>query len=402
MKACDPPNEAQMKPRPPLMIARWDPELMASMTGDRSRDASGGLVLDDYSSYSEAIGHFADRAGLEAFRPKSCVEANSASWLTGFTFGPLLGIFFHQRKFSRWKASLKLPSRVKALPEKTRYLLPALAPCIGGALTLLALALLVMLEMGIRGLRCDRVGPHLGKCSWCGAVARCLCKTSKGAARGLGGQGGGATSRAGRRPVCHAALELAPELSPLLGHRADEGSESDGNSVKSGYSERERFLTARDDDPGASMDASESSDDGATGDEECQGPRRPRGSTGSQELDLSYSKPIASGVGKERSLSMTAEDMASDARFPDFEKAFGRRAAEKFLQMLEWRRANGVDVVMATKHPKFFVFKRSYPFYVHGRSRTGEIVTYENPGKMKLSQAREAGCTPAALRGILR
>ncbi len=66
------------------------------------------------------------------------------------------------------------------------------------------------------------------------------------------------------------------------------------------------------------------------------------------------------------------------------------------------RQANDVDKVMEVPHAKFFVFKANYPFFIHGRSKSGEIVTYENPGKMNLSAALAEGCNPQALRGILR
>ena len=38
---------------------------------------------------------------------------------------------------------------------------------------------------------------------------------------------------------------------------------------------------------------------------------------------------------------------------------------------------------------------------MHGRTKTGELVSYENPGKMDLQRARESGVTPAKLRNIL-
>jgi hypothetical protein len=48
-----------------------------------------------------------------------CVQANSTTWLTGFTFGPLLGIFFQQRQFSKWKATLKV-SRIHCRRRRRR------------------------------------------------------------------------------------------------------------------------------------------------------------------------------------------------------------------------------------------------------------------------------------------
>ena len=42
---------------------------------------------------------------------------------------------------------MHLPSRIKAIPEHTRYQLPALAPCIGGAVVLVLLALLILPEV---------------------------------------------------------------------------------------------------------------------------------------------------------------------------------------------------------------------------------------------------------------
>jgi len=76
----------------------------------------------------------------------------------GFTFGPLFGIFFQQRAFSHWKSTMHLPSRIKAIPEHTRYQLPALAPCIGGAVVLVLLALFLLCETGIRFIRRWRNG----------------------------------------------------------------------------------------------------------------------------------------------------------------------------------------------------------------------------------------------------
>ena len=77
----------------------------------------------------------------------------------------------------------QVPTRVKALPESTRQLLPALAPCAGGAIVLVLISIFVMAEMGIRWMKCGRL------CTRCRAnfgaaaaastaVAACACKTS--------------------------------------------------------------------------------------------------------------------------------------------------------------------------------------------------------------------------------
>lgn len=94
--------------------------------------------------------------------------------------------------------------------------------------------------------------------------------------------------------------------------------------------------------------------------------------------------------------------ITDDPQWPDFVKAFGSRAAGKFKAAQEWRRLNSIDTILSRPHPKFFAFRKAYPFSIHGRSKFDEVVTYENPGKMNLPQAVADGCTPAVLRSILR
>ena len=117
------------------LIARWDKQLIRSLTEQGRRIGADGSVIPDHLN----DGQHKDKH--QSHQP--CVQANSAAWLMGFTLAPLLGIFFQQRAFSRWKATLKLPMRVAALPanlQRTRWELPALPPCIGGALALIAVS----------------------------------------------------------------------------------------------------------------------------------------------------------------------------------------------------------------------------------------------------------------------
>ena len=164
----------------------------------------------------------------------------------------------------------------------------------------------------------------------------------------------------------------------------DDGSNNtdDEDERFEGPMREDRFLTANDD----TSDSDESSHEG-------------RGRLSTQELTLEYSR---SGTTSKPLSPTSVVPMTEDPRWGDFLKAFGpSKAPIKFQAMLEWRRANNIDSVKETPHPKFFVFKKAYPFFIHGRSKFDELVSYENPGKMNLSEAREQGCSPTALRGIL-
>lgn len=61
--------------------------------------------------------------------------------------------------------------------------------------------------------------------------------------------------------------------------------------------------------------------------------------------------------------------------------------------MLRWREANDIDSALTRRLPKWSSFKQAYPFYIHGRSKDGCIVAYEQPGSMNLDLAVKNGMT---------
>ena len=56
--------------------------------------------------------------------------------------------------------------------------------------------------------------------------------------------------------------------------------------------------------------------------------------------------------------------MQTNLRWPDFEKAFRGRAAANFEAMMSRRCDNRIDHIIDLPHPKFFIFKRAYPFFI--------------------------------------
>jgi len=301
--------------------------------------------------------------------------------------------------------------------------MPALAPCIGGAVVLGVLAILVMCEMGIRWLRCDRL-----KCHRCRQPCRSSSVSSPSAVSSASAASDVASQccvcarkpndDASPRPAAHVSAAHASSASPLLHSRDAPCAPSDDDDDDFDCMDRgagERFLTATDGDFG----------DLESDDDEERATGRPRLTT--QELNLDYSRHGMDAS----SHSLSPADYQRDPKWVDFLATFGEsKAPAKFAAMLEWRRTNSIDRILELPHAKFFIFKKAYPFFIHGRSKvfvypphsgavlyplllwapdarraraqTGEMVTYENPGAMDLSQARIDGCTPQALRGILR
>jgi len=417
------------------LVARWDPKLMERPQAsiDPGIEAGSDHGGSQNPSPKRRRGSRGERSQSGSRDPPVCAQANSATWLTGFTFGPLLGIFFQQRAFSRWKATLKLPSRVKALPEKTRQLFPALAPCIGGAIVLAALALFVMCETGIRLLKCDRgsrchrccrgnqnsssnscssppaaktndVAPSSPSLPWrClssllssfTSIAVCLICLPCSVCRCSACRTDSAQDDDKRDQRSFESEACGGEVSPLL--LINDGEESEYDSDEELERSR-RFMTAND------CEFSDDSEHASMLSRSSHGKSAPlRERLPTTELNLDYATRSAAAMSPEKARSPSTESKTEDdPKWPDFVAAFGlSKAPAKYETMLAWRRSAGIDDIMKTQHPKFFVFKKAYPFFVHGRSKTGEIVSYENPGKMNLSQARNDGCTPQALRGIL-
>lgn len=59
-----------------------------------------------------------------------------------------------------------------------------------------------------------------------------------------------------------------------------------------------------------------------------------------------------------------------------------------------WRAETGADRSLSTPQPTFEVVKQCYPYFLHGRSRKGEVVVYEQTGKMQFGRLSEAGVSP--------
>jgi len=68
------------------------------------------------------------------------------------------------------------------------------------------------------------------------------------------------------------------------------------------------------------------------------------------------------------------------------------KALRKYVETQEWRKENGVWEIHRMPHPMFERIKEAYPHIIHGYSRTGQVVIYENPGKMNLKQLFRSGC----------
>lgn len=68
-----------------------------------------------------------------------------------------------------------------------------------------------------------------------------------------------------------------------------------------------------------------------------------------------------------------------------------QRARAKWEASLAWRAREGVDAVLARPQPHFGPIKEFYPHYIHGRSKRGEMVMYEFPGRMDLGRLKAMG-----------
>lgn len=68
------------------------------------------------------------------------------------------------------------------------------------------------------------------------------------------------------------------------------------------------------------------------------------------------------------------------------------KAYKKYIETQEWRKEEGVWEIHRMPHPMFERIKEAYPHIIHGHSKTGQVVVYENPGKMNLKQLFRSGC----------
>ena len=68
------------------------------------------------------------------------------------------------------------------------------------------------------------------------------------------------------------------------------------------------------------------------------------------------------------------------------------KAMAKYAETQEWRKEEAVWKIHRLPHPLFERIKEAYPHIIHGHSKTGQVVIYENPGKMNLKQLFRSGC----------
>ncbi|GMF20322.1 unnamed protein product [Phytophthora fragariaefolia] len=83
--------------------------------------------------------------------------------------------------------------------------------------------------------------------------------------------------------------------------------------------------------------------------------------------------------------------IAFSPRFIAGEKGDVEKGRARYLNTLEWRKENDIDNILVTPHPSFEVIKKHYPQYFHGRTRDGQPVYYERPGKIDLPALKREG-----------
>ena len=69
------------------------------------------------------------------------------------------------------------------------------------------------------------------------------------------------------------------------------------------------------------------------------------------------------------------------------------KAKAKWEESQQWRQEQSVWRIHSTPHSHFAAIKRAYPHYVHGFSKAGYVIVYEQPGKMELKGLFRSGCT---------
>lgn len=79
------------------------------------------------------------------------------------------------------------------------------------------------------------------------------------------------------------------------------------------------------------------------------------------------------------------------ARFIAAEKGDEEKGRQRYQHTLQWRQENRIDNILVTPHPTFATIKQHYPQYFHGRSKAGQPVYYERPGKIDLAALKREG-----------
>ncbi|CAB1118429.1 unnamed protein product [Ectocarpus sp. CCAP 1310/34] len=74
----------------------------------------------------------------------------------------------------------------------------------------------------------------------------------------------------------------------------------------------------------------------------------------------------------------------------------GNTVAAKAMwdETIKWRADTGAARSLSTPQPTLDIIKQCYPYFVHGRSKKGEVVVYEQTGKMQFGRLADAGVSP--------
>ncbi|CAN0058308.1 unnamed protein product, partial [Ectocarpus sp. 13 AM-2016] len=74
----------------------------------------------------------------------------------------------------------------------------------------------------------------------------------------------------------------------------------------------------------------------------------------------------------------------------------GNTVAAKTMwdETIKWRADTGAERSLSTPQPTLEIIKQCYPYFVHGRSKKGEVVVYEQTGKMQFGRLADAGVSP--------
>lgn len=78
-------------------------------------------------------------------------------------------------------------------------------------------------------------------------------------------------------------------------------------------------------------------------------------------------------------------------RFIAAEKGNEEKGKERYLQTVAWRKEHELDQILRRPHHNFEKIKKCYPQYFHGRSKAGNPVYYEKPGKIDLVALKQLG-----------
>lgn len=70
-----------------------------------------------------------------------------------------------------------------------------------------------------------------------------------------------------------------------------------------------------------------------------------------------------------------------------------RKAQKMFKATQQWRWKNNVWRIHKNPHPHFEKIKTAYPHFLHGHTKEGHVIIYEQPGKMNLKTLFRGGCT---------